>query len=417
MNISQNKVIMAFKSTRQSQRLKNNRSEGQKQNQPFFSKTSDHVQGKSNNTFFSSPIEIQKQPEKETPKLHAVVEENSISDDVIIKGFNNLGSFSYIDSYSKKRVHEFVLTGTKEQWSKMLEHADDLGNFMTFIIGFLKASNDPNWVTNADSNPFKSIDRKVNILRAPNESEKLEFLKALYSVEIDTDLDLVDKWFEKGVFSGEGVTTPVLAEFIGKNQHLLIKYMSEKSKDQHLKQKGIDKVATQGTPNLSDPVVVQNMLQSSFASAVSASKLIILDSIKDREHQDTMEALNSTDIVANSAIVIKTAITSYGKKVQSLKDGIGIIFDIAWNAIPASKTPLAKLVTRQAKTLIKAQLLSSLSFPVNDNLNEEYALKYASIIKSMAQGILEEHEDTNIDRDRFVNAYRDLISIFKNYIQ
>ncbi len=356
---------------------------------------------------------VQRQAEPEE-KINIKVQVNTFTEDVVVKGLNNLGSFSYISGTSGKRVHEYVLTGTKEQWSQILKYADSGGNFMTFIIGFLKASNNPSWVEKGDSNPWKG-DKKTNIKRAPNSNEKLEFLKALYSVDVKTDLDLADKWFEKTLTSLQDVTTPVLAEFIGKHQHLLIHHLSKQSKNQHFASSGIEAVAEEGTHNVFRPVLVKSMMQNAFATAVSAAKLIIMDSVEGSSAQSPSESINSIDIVANSAIILKSAITTYGKEIKSLKEGIGGIFDHAWGVIPFTTNPAVKIIASEAQKLIKSSLISSLSFPQTDKLSEEYSRKFSSIIKQTCTQVLENHKDS-LNQDRFVNAYRDLISSFESFI-
>jgi len=65
---------MTFKSTRASRRLKNNRSEDQKQRQPFFSKASDTVQTKQENAFFQPKLTIGQPNDKYEKEADAVAD-------------------------------------------------------------------------------------------------------------------------------------------------------------------------------------------------------------------------------------------------------------------------------------------------------------------------------------------------------
>ena len=344
------------------------------------------------------------------PKITILLQDNDYTEDVKVPDMNNLGSFSYIDSFSKQRRHEYVLTGTRDQWSKVLKYADSGGVFMTFIIGFLKACNDPAWITNADPNPMKQNGKIINITRAPSSAEKLEFLKALYGVEGKSELDLVDKWHEKGLGSLEGVTTPELAKFIGKHQHMLVNYMANKQSEQHMGKEGINILAEQGTPDTFNPLVIRNMMQSAFASAVSASKAIIAQSVKNKK--PGMATINSFDMVVNSAIILKNTLDSYGKNIKSMQDGMGVVFDATWNFIPVSEN---NAIVNSAKDYLKGKLTSSMGFPDTEDMKEQYILKYSSFVKEVCVKMIKERPG-EIDEQQLTNAYEHLITGFKSFM-
>ncbi|WP_051313184.1 DUF4157 domain-containing protein [Sporocytophaga myxococcoides] len=350
---------------------------------------------------------------KEEPTLDINVQDNTFSSDVVVPGMTNLGSFSYIHAISQKRVNEYVLTASKEKWATVLKYADSGPNFMTFIIGFLKASNDPSWIKNGDPNVMKQNGKVINITRAPSDQEKLEFLKALYGVEINSEVDLVDSWHEKGLDSYEGVTTPELAEFIGKHQHLLVNYASGKKGDQQLGSAGIKNLATQGTPDVTNPVLVKSMMQSAFSNAISATKIILADSLNEKANGTS--SIDAYDMVVNSAIILNNTLDSYGSSIKDMQAGLGVVFDNVWGAIPIPGNAVVKFIAGKAQDYLKAELTSSMNLPVTDNMKEEYINKYSSFVKTACIKILEENSD-KIDSRNLTLSYGNLISGFKAYM-
>ncbi len=354
---------------------------------------------------------VQRKEGEGEPKINITVEDNTVTDDVVVSGMTKLGTFSYIDSFTQQRVTEFVLTGSSANWAKILKYADSGPNFRAFILGFLKASNDPAWIVEADSNPFKQEGKIVDISRAPNDAEKLEFLKALYGAEGESELDLVDAWHEKGLGSLEEVTTPELAEFVGKHQHILVNYMSQKSSEQHLASGGVAKLAEQGTFNEFNPVMVQNMVQSAFSSALSATKLVIAQSMN--KETSVKSSIDAYDMVVNSAIILKTALDSYGKSIKSLQDGFSQVFDLAWAFVLIPQSNVLQEVSNAAKEYLKAQLIASMKLSDTENMKEQYVLKYTSFVKEAcirAAAVKPEE----IDQAKLSDSYKALISGFKS---
>lgn len=351
------------------------------------------------------------------PKVNVTLQE-SFGGSTTVEGMNKIGVQLYDRAGLGSQVRRYVLTGTKEQWATILKYTDDDDIFTAFVSGFLMACTDPSALESSGGYTQKENSSKV-LLRIPTEEEKLEFLKALYGVEIDNgDLDLVNLMVEDGLAgAGIDVSSGPLAAFIQQNQHLLIQYVSESKDSLMMNRSSVGTLADQGTRDSYKPVVMQAMVQNAFATAVATAKLVAASSVKSSPQMTGMEGIDASDVIMNAALIIKGALDAYGDRVSGIADGAGEVFDEVWGMLPVPRGTGIDMVVGYAKGQVKHSFVkAAVGLASAEGMRAALIEAYHKIIKDSFREIINRYPD-QLDRDEVVLQYNQLIDKFTNNLQ
>jgi hypothetical protein len=263
----------------------------------------------------------------------------------------------------KQRVVIPCYVGSAEAWKPYLKNMDDSDEFRQTLQGFLKYANNPGAVGDRTS---IWNDYQTTVTRAPNQNEKLEFLKALYSLK--DELDLWHGSFGEAM-SGESFSIATqdtaLALFLQKNQGLLIRHLSEQGK--LVDSAGVKAVATQG-----GGAATHAMIADAGVTAHQAVGLIMAARKKSPAEQDRA-ALVAMETIRNSGRVIRSSLSAHNARIQFEQEVVGQLFDAAWGLIPGGKG-----LSVVAKGILKGALKEGLKRASEDKTPNDQAEKIAT---------------------------------------
>lgn len=274
-----------------------------------------------------------------------VVQHNEASQSgSIIQRWVNLGTERWEVSGWGTRVMK-VWTGTKEEWIGELDDMDDREEYWEDLKGFLDVSNDPS-IVNRTRAPrhIGNVPYSNTIRRAPNNREKLEFLRALY--EMGGSLDL----WRGSVLEGGPWTRYAeqdLATFINKNQGMLIADVS--ARGEVIDSAGVGAIAEQGGRR---PTMA--MIMNAGATAHKGVDLIVTANRQSGLARESAHA-RAMETIRNAGRVIREALKAHDARVAFEQQVAGVIFDTVWGLIPGGGT-LTNIVKDLLKTGLKEGL-------------------------------------------------------------
>ena len=238
-----------------------------------------------------------------------------------------------------------VWTGNKNEWIGKLNEMDDEDEYDDTLWGFLEVSNDPSIVnrTRAPSH-IGDVPYSNTIRRAPNDQEKLEFLRALYEMGGSLDLWRGSVW-EGGPWTA--LAERELATFINNNQGMVIADVS--ARGEVISSEGVGAIAEQGGRR---PTMA--MIMNAGATAHKGVDLIITANRQSGQARESALAV-AMETVRNSGRVIREALRAHDARVAFEQQVVGVIFDTVWGAIPGGGT-----LTSAAKDLLKVGLTEGL---------------------------------------------------------
>lgn len=331
---------------------------------------------------------------KEDPKLNITFTDGvGIHQEKTKLSMNYLGEYRYTPKNGLFNTEEvqYVVTGTKEQWSEVLKRSDDYDIYMPYLVGFLKAATDPNWISNGDSNS-NHLNKKVSVSRAPNNNEIIEFFKALFSDGVDTDLDLPEGDLQKleNYHWAKGLLFPYISKLI--TMYLPL-YLNEKSgrktkgrSDVAMNSGGITKFADQTITHddtFGNPRVLKPLIQSAYASAFSAAKLLFRAS--DDESILKQDLVKANMIILNSAEMIKTSLDVYDQRISNLSEHANSAFESAWALIPSLEGKMIGFALDKLKMVLNEAFLEGLGRRVDvdqmrDNMENSFINELTDLI-------------------------------------
>ncbi|MFD9324303.1 DUF4157 domain-containing protein [Streptomyces sp. NPDC060065] len=269
----------------------------------------------------------------------------------------NLGTESWdVPGFTSRSMT--VWTGTKEEWSSRLGDIDDEDEYWEDLWGFLEVSNDPSIVDRDRPPSYISSDAaSVNYInridRAPNDTEKLAFLEALYEKAGDLDL-----WHGGALEGGTWVILADrdLAQFIQNNQGLYLAVVSRRKTDPVINEVGVTALAAQGGRQ-----VTMAIIMNAGASALKGVDLVITASrLKGRDRENA--TLRAEELIRNSGRTIRQALVAHDARVAFEKAVVGFVFDQVWNLIPGGGH-----IGDVGKALIKSGLQKALDDAMEDS--------------------------------------------------
>jgi hypothetical protein len=347
------------------------------------------------------------------PKMDVSLQE-TFGEETVVKGMSVLGTKSTPGLQGKPRVR-FLLVGSAAQWSEILKYADDDAVFADYIAGFLLASTNPAEYKES-TNVFHRDSEKTALIRVPTENEKLEFLKALYGVEVgNSELDMVNTMAEEGFVNmpNTDISSPLLAAFIRQHQQLLIQSVSKKGQDKFLASDGVSTLADQATRESYSPLVVHAMIQNAYATACAAAKMSLAMSAKAVSGQQTMDFVSAHYMVKNSAKIIQGAIDAYDERVASLEDGAGSVFDEVWGMIKIPDAPGMGIVIDYSKNAIKSRFIEGMvGLGKMKSKKEELLQSFSNVLLGGLQEIIGQYGD-QLDGRVLAGEFTNLIDGFE----
>jgi hypothetical protein len=302
-------------------------------------------------------------PNDDTSSKDIVISDGGwFGDDVIAENMKEHGSKTWEKMWSGEHK-ELYLTGSKEGWSKILEYVYDPRMRELYLTGFLKAATIDGWAEKRGMKP-------------PTDDEIIDFLRALYSEGVNTDLNFSSKKTEPRYNNGmmmtvnkdseyisQGKTNEMIAQLIKKHQHIFIKEISGSDNSDLSTTGGIKKLAEEGTTteeaNNKNPMIVKAMIQNAYAHALSNAKYLIKAVVNEEGF--------SVDEIENCGIIVGEAIAGYEGKLQGLKEATKNAFEILWSGIDID-IPGIGLILEAGKKGILYSINNSKSFK-NESLN------------------------------------------------
>lgn len=304
-------------------------------------------------------------------------------------GLTSLGSDSWqwaIDP--KQRVVQHVYVGPAEAWKPYLRNMDDHDEFNRYLQGFLKYSNDPGQVGNGTS---IWAEYRQTVTRAPNESEKLEFLKALYSLKDELDL-----WhgsiFESTESFSASIRDSALATFLLNNQGLLIRHVSEQGKV--IDGKGVKAVATQG-----GHAATMAMIADAGASAFQGIGLALAARKRNADEQDRAAGI-AMETIRNSGRVMRATLAAHNGRVTFNQSVVGAVFEAAWGLIPGGNTVLTA-----AKGILKTSLKDGITKLCEESAPNDQAERINDAFVEGCNGLARKKLISNRDCQDAINGF------------
>jgi hypothetical protein len=238
-----------------------------------------------------------------------------------------------------------VWTGTESEWTNDLKDMDEREEYWASLKGFLDVSNDPS-IVNRTQPPrhLGNVPYTNTITRAPNDHEKLEFLRALYNMGGDLDL------WRGGLFEGGAwahFAEDDLATFLRKHQGMLIADVSAQGRV--INDAGVQAIAEQGGRR---PTMA--MIINAGATAHKGVDLVMTANRMSGQARQTAHA-TAMETIRNAGRVIRETLEAHDARVAFNQQVTGAVFDTVWGAIPGGGT-LATAGMNLLKTGLKEGL-------------------------------------------------------------
>ena len=324
----------------------------------------------------------------EQPRTSVVQQSGVPKSGPIIQRWVNLGTERWKVPAMTERVMT-VLTGTKDEWIGELNEMDDEDEYDETLWGFLEVSNDPSIVnrTRAPSH-IGNAPYSNTITRAPNDREKLEFVRALY--EMGGSLDL---W--RGSFWEGGPWTALaerdLATFINNNQGMLIADVSARGA---ISSAGVRAIAEQGGRR---PTMA--MIMNAGATAHKGVDLIVTANRQSGQARESAHAI-AMETIRNAGRVIREALNAHDARVAFEQLVASVIFDTVWGRIPGGGT-----LTSIVKDLLKVGLKEGLKKAQEEGGPRAQAEKINDEFVATCNGLVHAGHITSADAQDAINGF------------
>lgn len=283
-----------------------------------------------------------------------------------------------------------VWTGTKNEWISVLDDIDSNDEYKEHLWGFLQVSNDPSIVNDTRApRHIGDVPYTNTITRAPNNSEKLEFLRALY--EMGGNLDL----WRGGIGEGGAWTHYAerdLSTFIRNNQGMLIADVS--ARGEVIDSAGVRAIAEQGG---SRPTMA--MIVNAGAMAHKGVDLIMTANRKSGLARESAHSI-AMETVRNAGRVIRNTLVAHDARVAFQQMVAGVVFDTVWSAIPGGGT-----LTSTAKDLLKVALKEGLKKAQEEPGPRAQAEKINDEFVSACNSLVRDGHITSADAQDAINGF------------
>lgn len=276
---------------------------------------------------------------------HVVQQDNA--NDMPIQRWVSLGyEYWKVSGWSPRKMK--VWTGTKDEWKSDIQDMDDESDYEDGLWGILSVSNDPSIVnrTRAPSH-IGNVPYENTIERAPNQSEKLELLRALYEVGGSLDLWHGSMW-EGGPWIRSADIQ--LAKFIQENQGLIISEVSNAGEV-------IDSQSVKALSEQGGKMATMAMIMNAGATANKGVDLIMTANRMQGQQRESAHA-DAMETIRNSGRVIREALKGHDARIAFQQAVIGQVFDTVWGMIPGGGT-LASAAMGILKTGLSNMLLNA----------------------------------------------------------
>ena len=307
--------------------------------------------------------------------------------------WTDLGEESWkIPTFTKREMR--VFTGTKSEWSGILDNLDDEDEYEARLWGFLEVANDPGIVGRKQPPPLISDDaakvQYVNtVKRVPNEAEKLAFLEALYEKAGDLDLWHGGTW-EGGPFVG--YADKDLAQFISDNQSL---YLIAVSNAGHaVGGEGVKAVSDQG-----GKAATMAMITNAGATAHKGVDLVMSANQKEGQARETAHS-QAMELIRNSGRTIRHALEAHDDRVTFQQDVVGAVFDHVWDLVPGGG-----LITSAGKAALKFGLGRALKEAQKDDGPKDQAENINSEFVATCNGLVQSGSIKSADAQDAINGF------------
>jgi hypothetical protein len=242
--------------------------------------------------------------------------------EMISRKFISLGYRSWVAIPLGQKVVLDHKVGSEDDWREVLKKADNEETYRTFLQGFLELAINPNLVE--QSARAWATDFKNSITRAPTYKEIMAFLRALYGLGDDLDLNpnLFAAEFTLTKWPEEMKTN--ISEFIDKYQGEWIKEISGRKpgeKDIVVDKENVEAVASEGGIRVSNSMINNGI----HSSEEGVAKLLFAVAKEDERGMAT--AYNH---IRNAAYLIRYALNVRNAKLKEAEEMKTVVLDIVF---------------------------------------------------------------------------------------
>jgi hypothetical protein len=287
-----------------------------------------------------------------------------------------------------------VWTGTKEEWSSVLDNMDDDDEYSARLWGFLEVANDPTIVGKTRpprhiSDDPAQVQYTNTVTRAPTDGEKLAFLQALYEKG-----DSLDLWhggtFEGGPFVH--LADRGLAQFIANNQALYL--IAQSTSGRVVDGEGVKAVSDQGGRQATMAMIVNG-----GATAHKGVDLVMAANRKEGREREIAHAA-AMELIRNSGRTIRHSLEAHDDRVAFQQDMIAGVFDHVWGLIPGGGQ-----LAEAAKAALKLGLDSGLKKAMEDDGPKTQAESINSEFVQTCNGLVTSGEIRSADAQDAINGF------------
>lgn len=260
-----------------------------------------------------------------------------------VRRWTSLGSWSWDHPMAPShRVTINLLVGTEAEWNARLRNMDDEDEFRSYLQGFLESIYDPSSVTRTSHRlGFRNYQNTVT--RAPNETEIMAFMRALYA--LGGDLDLPNASFE---MSGVSRTylQQMLSAVIQRYQSRVITEASNRG--EVIGAEGVRGVAQQGGSQ-----VRMAMIANAGATAMKGIDLVaaanqLPQATEGERGAREVARRNAFETIRNSGRTMRYVLEEHAAALASDRAWLEGVFDTVWSAVPGGGA-----LVEVAKSLLK----------------------------------------------------------------
>lgn len=267
--------------------------------------------------------------------------------DALVSGMNMLGYSTNTykgtsgGSYSKSR---YLLTGTVEQWKKLLSDVNSHHDFDKYVTPFLaEAQAHPHTIDKADlDKPTDSVIRHSHKRYGKiNDQDILNFLLALYGYDVGKTPSNLD--FPNTMWDSDSNTefankySQALTGFIHKYQHTLVKYLSENGK--FIESADAKKLAQQADFRgaMDGDQSVKTMMNSAICSAFIGAARVFNAKISHGITNVGEEEAIGVNMIRNSGHIIGGALAHKAATIANIETDVKGLLGVIWGQVPIAK--------------------------------------------------------------------------------
>jgi len=322
---------------------------------------------------------------------HVVQQGGASRGGLVIQRWQNLGTEHWSFSGVTRNIRNMtVWTGSKSEWRSELDNMDNESEYNARLRGFLKVSNDPSIVNRTRPRDIGNMQNYRNTIeRAPNDQEKLEFLRALY--EMAGNLDL---WHGGVLEGGKWLrwSDRHLATFLRNNQGMLITDVS--SQGEVIDSAGVRAVSDQGGRRATMAMIIN--------AGATAHKGVDLIMTANRQSGQARESahVRAMETVRNAGRVIREVLKEHDARVAFQQQVVGQVFNTVWGLIPGGGT-----IANAAKDLLKAGLEEALKKAQEEDSPSAQAEQINSEFVATCHRLVHASHITSADANDAINGF------------